>query len=193
MRTAKILHRASQHSIVSGDLMNSSEEKCEIRQAIMTVNDRDECLKVIQEIGRHHSISIVCFDADMLAGRVHADTAIQHARRSISSPKPISNSFEMEALLFAAGSRQCSVAAEFGIHKGENKMYVCLYPPKEDAWMALADQMLFVSDTWDDWTPQKVTRLMSLFNITQDELETVGPCHLIDLILERIALLEVCR
>ena len=44
--------------------------------------------------------------------------------------KPISNSFEMEALLFAAGSRQCLVAALFGIQEGENRIFVCSYPAK---------------------------------------------------------------
>ncbi len=48
--------------------MDSPEERYEIRQAIMTVNDRDASLRVIQEIGRHHSVNIVCFDAEMLAG-----------------------------------------------------------------------------------------------------------------------------
>lgn len=191
--TAKILLKASQHLIISGDLMDSPEVKYEIRQAIMTVNNRDASLRVIREIGRHHSINIVCFNAEMLAGREHADAAIQHAWRSIISPKPISNSFEMEALLFAAGSRQCSVAAEFGIHEGENKMYVCLYPPQEGAWKVLSHHMRFVPETWDEWPPQKVDRLISLFGISQDELETVGQSHLKDLILERIALLEVCR
>jgi KEOPS complex subunit Cgi121 len=173
--------------------MDSPEEKYEIRQAIMTVNDRDASLRVIQEIGRHHSVNIVCFDAEMLAGREHADAAIQHAQRSIMSPKPISNSFEMEALLFAAGSRQCSVAAAFGIHAGENKMFVCLYPPQEGAWKVLSHHMRFVPEPLDEWSPQKVARLISLFGITQDELETVGRSHLKDLVLERIALLEVSR
>jgi KEOPS complex subunit Cgi121 len=191
--TVKILHQASQHSIVLGDLMDSSEERYEIRQAIMTVKDRDASLRLIQEIGRHHATNIVCFDAEMLAGQEHADAAIQHAQRSIKSQKPISNSFEMEALLFAAGSRQCSVAAAFGIHEGENKMFVCLYPPEEGAWKVLSLHMNFLTEIWDDSTPQKVSRLISLFGITRDELETVGQSHLKDLILERIALLEVCR
>jgi KEOPS complex subunit Cgi121 len=191
--TAKLLHRASQHSIVSGDLMNPPEEKYEIRQAIMTVIDRNASLRVIQEIARHHSVNIVCFDAEMMAGREHADAAIRHARRSIISPKPISNSFEMEALLFAAGSRQCSFAAGFGIHEGENKMFVCVYPPKEGIWKVLSHHMDFVTENWNDLGPQKVLRLISLFGITQDELETVDRSRLKELILERIALLEVCR
>jgi len=173
--------------------MIPSEEMYEIRQAKMTVNDRDACLRMLQEIARNHSTHIVCFDADKLAGREHADAAIRHAQRSIFSTKPISNSFEMEALLFAAGSRQCSVAALFGIHPGENKMFVCSYPVKKDVWRALSKHMHFVHDKWDDLGAHKITRLISLFGITQEELEIIGYERVKDLVLERIALLEVTR
>jgi KEOPS complex subunit Cgi121 len=193
MRTIKFPNQASPHSIVSGEYMDNSGERYEIRQAKMTVTDRDECLRMIQEIARNHSTRIVCFDAEKLAGREHADAAIRHAQRSILSAKPISNSFEMEALLFAAGTRQCSVASLFGIHKGENKMFVCLYPVKEEVWKALSYHMHFVTETWDNWSALKIARMISLFGITQDELETVGQERIKDLILERIALLEVCR
>jgi KEOPS complex subunit Cgi121 len=173
--------------------MVASGEMYEIRQAKMMVNDRDASLRQIQEIARNHSISIVCFDSDKLAGVEHADAAIRHACRSIFSAKPISNSFEMEALLFAAGSRQCSVASLFGIHKGENKMFICLYPAKEEVWTALSYHMHFVTETWNDRSAHKITRLMSLFGITQDELDVVGHERIKDLILERIALLEVYK
>ncbi len=173
--------------------MDSSGEDYEIRQAIVTVSDRDTCLRMIKEIAHYHSIHIVCFDAEKLAGRDHADAAIRHAQRSISSTKPISNSFEMEALLFAAGSRQCSVAALFGIHEGENNMFVCSYPVKNEVWTTLSHHMHFVTETWDDLTDNKISRLRSLFGITQDELETVGQERIKDLVLERIALLEVNR
>ena len=98
--------------------METPIETHEIRQAKITVDDRDAFLQMIQEIARSYSTHIVCFDADKLAGRDHANAALQHAQRSFYSDKPISNSFEMEALLFAAGSRQCLVAALFGIHEG---------------------------------------------------------------------------
>jgi KEOPS complex subunit Cgi121 len=99
----------------------------------------------------------------------------------------------MEALLFAAGSRQCSVATVFGIHEGENTIYVCSYPAKEEVWNALSSHMQFVTETWDDLTDTKIERLVSLFGIPQEELDIVGKERLKDIILERIALLEVFR
>lgn len=168
-------------------------EKYEIRQAKTTINDRDGFLRMIQGIARLYSIHIVCFNADKMAGRGHADAAIQHAQRSFFSGKPISNSFEMEALLFAAGSRQCQAAAIFGIQGGENTMFVCSYPVNEKVWEDLSHHMHFVDDMCDDITPGKEAGLLSLFNITQEELDVVGRDRLKDLILERMALLYVNR
>jgi len=173
--------------------MGSSTEKYEIRKARITINDRNQFLQIIQGIARLHSVHIVCFDADKMAGRDHAKAAMHHSQRSFFSGKPISNSFEMEALLFAAGTRQCQVAASFGIKEGENTMFVCSYPVNELVWSDLSRQMHFVDEMCDDMTQQKEERLASLFNITQEELEVVGRDRLIDLILERIALLYVNR
>ena len=173
--------------------METPIETLEIRQAKITVDDRDAFLRMIQGIARSCSTHIVCFDADKLAGRDHAEAALQHAQRSFFSEKQISNSFEMEALLFAAGSRQCLVAALFGIQEGENRTFVCSYPVNKDVWKDLSHLMHFVTETWDEMTPDKEARLMVLFNITQEELDMVGRDRMKDLILERIALLHVNR
>jgi len=173
--------------------MVSSTEKYEIRKARIWIDDRNQFLQIIQGIARLHSVHIVCFDADKMAGRAHAKAAMHHSQRSFFSGKPISNSFEMEALLFAAGTRQCQVAASFGIKEGENTMFVCSYPVNDHLWSDLSSQMHFVDEMCDDMTTQKEERLVSLFNITQQELEVVGRDRIIDLILERIALLYVNR
>jgi KEOPS complex subunit Cgi121 len=173
--------------------METPMEKYEIRKARIAIDDRNQFLQIIQEVARLHSLHIVCFDADKMAGRDHAKAAIHHSQRSFFSGKPISNSFEMEALLFAAGTRQCQVAASFGIKEGENTMFVCACPVNDHVWPDLSRHMHFVDEMCDDMTPQKEERLVSLFNITQEELEVVGRERIIDLILERIALLYVNR
>jgi KEOPS complex subunit Cgi121 len=173
--------------------METPREKYEIRKARITIDDRNQFLQIIQGVARLHSLHIICFDADKMAGRDHAKAAIHHSQRSFFSGRPISNSFEMEALLFAAGTRQCQVAASFGIKEGENSMFVCVYPVNEHVWPDLSRNMHFVDEMCDDMTPQKEERLVSLFNITPEELEIVGRDRIIDLILERIALLYVNR
>jgi KEOPS complex subunit Cgi121 len=99
----------------------------------------------------------------------------------------------MEALLFAAGSRQCSIAALFGIHEKENTLFVCTYPPNDRIWEDLSDHMDFVTERWDEMTQDKEERLISFFGITEEELVLVGHARITDLVLERLALLEVNR
>jgi hypothetical protein len=53
--------------------------------------------------------------------------------------------------------------------------------------------MHFVTETWEEMTPDKEARLMILFSITQEELDLVGRDRMKDLIFERIALLHVNR
>jgi KEOPS complex subunit Cgi121 len=173
--------------------MKTSPGPFEIRQARMTVGDLTEFLRTIRSIALRHSTYIVCFNAENMAGLRHAEMAIHYAKRSFFSGKPISNSFEMEALLFASGSRQCNIAALFGIHEDENRIFVCSNPLNDLAWKELSVHMTFVTEMWDEITRDKEERLKSFFGITDDELALVGHNRIIDLVVERLALLAVNR
>ncbi|MDO9325272.1 MAG: KEOPS complex subunit Cgi121 [Methanoregula sp.] len=165
----------------------------EIRAAIGTIEDRSAFLHTLRIISDTYDIHIICFNADMLAGMRHAHTAMCHSVRSFKKGTMVSKTLEMEALLYAAGSRQCSLAAPFGIHTGKNNLYVCCYPTSEGVWNALAPVIHIVKDSWSCIDSQKQSYLMDLFGITQDELATTNDDRIIDLVLERIALLEVYR
>ena len=103
---------------------------CEIQYADMTIQDRAAVLEVLRKIARHYAASIVCFDAEKMAGRAHAEAALRHAHRSFEQGSMISNSFEMEALLYAAGTWECSAAVSFGLHEGKNRLFVCCCPDR---------------------------------------------------------------
>ena len=173
--------------------MESLQHPCECRCAVSTTSDREALLGVIREIAERHHTHIVCFDAEKLAGLKHAEHAIRFAGRSFFSSNPIANSFEMEALLYAAGSRQCSVAATFGIHEGENHLYVCCCPACEGTWQALARHLTFVAGIDESMTEERTARLMELFGITAEECAAAGPGRITALVLERVAFLEVSK
>jgi len=164
---------------------------CEIGYAVTTIRNRAAFLERLREIARRYNTRIVCFDAEKLAGRVHAEAALRHAHRAFAEGSAISNSFEMEALLYAAGSRQCSVAVSFGLHDGENHLYVCCCPAPEGIWKELAAHMLFGGEPGEILSPEKTARLLALFDITPDEIAAVGRDRIVDLVLERVAMLEV--
>ncbi|ABS56973.1 conserved hypothetical protein [Methanoregula boonei 6A8] len=173
--------------------MDDTESSCTIRYAEVTVTEPDILLEVLRAIADRAGSCIVCFDADKLAGQVHAKAALRLARRSLEAGAAISHSFEMEALLYAAGSRQCSTAVSFGLHKGENHLYVCCCPATEGIWDLLSNQLQFRAGPSEDLSPERKNQLMILFAISPAECAAAGENRLRDLVLERVALLDVSK
>lgn len=177
-----------QHDTISSDFPTY-----DIRSATCFIDDRDAFLHNIRTIAESFNTHIVCFNAGMLAGKRHAQVALHHAVRSFNNGSMVSNTLEMEALLFAAGSRQCSVAASFGVCTGDNSMFVCCYPVRDGVWEALLPLINITDQDWDSIDHQKRIILMKLFGITNEEIATCSGDCITELVLERIALLEVYR
>jgi KEOPS complex subunit Cgi121 len=173
--------------------MATPDQSYEMRTGIFEVENCDLFLLALRKIAQDNNTTIICFDADRLAGRKHANAAIRHALRSFHAGAPIANTLEMEALLYASGSRQCSVATAFGIHTGINRAYVCCCPPVQTIWDALAPIVHWVIENWEDINPVRRRRLKTLFSISDEEIAATGESRFADLILERVALLAVYR
>jgi len=175
--------------------MGTNVSTYEIRAALCRINDRPAFFAWLQEAGRQFNAHIICFNADMLAGKRHAETAVCYAVRAFAEGNAISNTLEMEALLYAAGSRQCNVGTSFGICSGDNRLWVCCSPASDELWKSLSTRLSFqVASDWDRIDGKKLDLLMDLFKISHEELDTLeSPGHVVDLVLERVALLEVLR
>jgi KEOPS complex subunit Cgi121 len=168
-------------------------EEYRILQAIFTADEIATFIDQIRGIGEYNQCSIICFNADRVAGLQHVEAALHRALRARSSRGRISRSLEMEALLYASGSRQCAVGAEFGVHVGYNRAFVAIVPPREAVFDALSGFMEIVCVDWDEIDAAKKRVLMDLFAITDAELNAAGEDQIRALILERMALLEVNR
>jgi KEOPS complex subunit Cgi121 len=173
--------------------MRKDTERCSVRFAEIGIANKASFLQKIQEIADPLGVHLICFDACNCTGSMHVCTAVMRAARSFASGSPIARTFEMEALLYAAGSRQCSIASGFGVHEGKNSLYVCCYPEKPEAWDLVAGimRLLPVPDVPPDQA--KSRHLMDLFGITEGELSVAGRENLEELILERVAMLDVNR
>ena len=169
------------------------QDHCDIRQAVFDVQSPDVFLQEVRSIAREAGIHIVCFNAEAMAGTAHVHAALDHARRAFSGGTPISNSFEMEALLYASGKRQCLEGARFGIHPGTNACFICFCPKHPQAAAKLEKTVTYNGEDWETIGEKKAGLLMELFAITPEELGTVGQDRLGELVTERVALLEVYR
>lgn len=184
----------NQRSRTSGDTMSYTPADTDIRAASCTITSRAAFLQQIRDIASDNTTHIICFNADILAGRVHAATAVRLASRAFDEGTNISNTLEMEALLYAAGSRQCNVAASFGIREGENRLWVCCIPAAGSCWSALEEFVQFDDLDLDLIDKQKQTRLMEIFSVSPEELKAAGGLsRIVDLVLERVALLQILR
>lgn len=166
-----------------------------IMPATCVISDLSDFLGAVRTISESLGTHIICFDAEKLAGVAHARMAVAHAARAWASKSPIAKTFEMEALLYAAGSRQTSLGSSFGVHIGRNNIYVCSFPFREGIWENLSPLMDFFkeNDPWGIIDSEKESALMRLFDITPLELSTLMEETVQDLVLERVALLEVSR
>jgi KEOPS complex subunit Cgi121 len=169
-------------------------DSCGIRAAVAIIEDRDSFLRCIRAIGEESGTHIICFNADMLAGKRHALLAVRHALRSFTNGTSIANSLEMEALLFASGTRQCTIGASFGIQPGENHLFICCCPIRNEVWEKLDPFCQWPGgDPYESIDQVKKERLMSLFAIPPEEIQMVGEDRFSDLVLERVVLLEAYR
>jgi len=176
--------------------MKGHTQPTDIRAARCLIGDKQAFLAHLQCIGRECGTRIICFNADMMAGRRHVESAVCFARRSWEGGGAIANTFEMEVLLYAAGSRQCNVALKFGIHDGENNLYICCEPKGNDnVWIALSALLEYADpEIFETIDQKKKEHLIDLFDITPLELESIDTgTTIIDLVLERVALLQVLR
>jgi KEOPS complex subunit Cgi121 len=164
---------------------------CAIRQVVITVNDVSGLLQRLKNLSTEYRSHIILFNEEMMAGKAHVDSALSHAFRAAGAGSCISSSVEIEALLYAAGSRQVIEGAKFGIHQGVNRAYLCLCPDSEEIWSILSDEMEVSPDDWEIIDGNKKSRLMAAFNVTDEELAVTGDDRLKDLVIERVALLDV--
>ncbi|TAJ45508.1 KEOPS complex subunit Cgi121 [Methanofollis fontis] len=166
--------------------------ECRVLQAVIEIPSLPAFLSYVRRIGERNRTHIIFLDAGALAGRRHAEKAVRQAVRSWQEGRAIANSLEMEALLYAAGTRQCRVAAEIGLHEGENHCYVCLHPPSEEAEEALGPLLRWSTGDWEEIDDARRQRLMERYGITAEELDAAGG-RILPLVLERVAMLDVNR
>ncbi|MDH7593280.1 MAG: KEOPS complex subunit Cgi121 [Methanomicrobiales archaeon] len=166
------------------------DERFEVCGGTAEIGDVDAFIRTMRGIAAANGTRIVCLNADMVAGVAHVESAVRHAIRAQESGVMISSALEMEVLLYAAATRQCSVAIEFGVHSGKNRMYICFIPPSKNA-ISMMNAYVQFNEGWEEMDDEGGERLARLFSITPAELEVVGAERFTELVLERVALLDI--
>lgn len=161
----------------------------QILEGTVFIENKELFLKKIKEISTGKNLAIQAFDADKLAGKVHLTFAIEKALETFKKGTNIANDLAKEIMLYAAGTRQINRAVKIGVHDGLNNI----------ALVAVGD--IIDLTAFDEITPHNVLQysgskngaLMDIFNITQEEIEAAGADKIPELVLERVALVDVMK
>lgn len=126
-------------------------------------------------------------DADKVLGEGHIHSAVEHAYRAFERKENISATKAMEVLIYAAGEPQISNALEkIGLKDGcERIAIVC------DGRLDIEDLLTRLNLKRNDEVLKYKKFKLREFGISDDEISAVDEEKLKDLVLERVAMVDV--
>jgi len=159
-----------------------------ILEGTIFIEDIEIFLKKIKEMGKGKDIVILALDADKLAGKIHLMFAIEKAMNSFKTGRNIANDLGKEIMLYASGTRQINRAMKIGVHNGKNN--IVLVAIGESVDLSVFDIM---PKDVVQYEGSKNRALMEIFNITDEEIKASGVDKIPELVLERVALVDVLK
>jgi len=160
----------------------------QILEGTVFIENKELFLKKIKEISSGKNLAIQAFDADKLVGKEHLTFAIGKALDSFKNGTNIANDLAKEIMLYAAGTRQINRAVKIGVHDGWNNIAIV-------AVGDIIDLSVFEITPRNvlEYSGSKKSTLMDIFNITHEEIEAAGAHKIQELVLERVALVDVMK
>ena len=146
-----------------------------------------ESMREILDKATATGTDVLVADGDMIFGADHVASAVHHARKAIEEGRNSSDSLTMEALLYASGERQLGRAiGKMSVDDETTRIVVAF----------LSDGELKAAGSWRplasvDHCPD-IDRCVR-FGLTHEELGTVRPEQRIDLVLEKVASVDLLK
>ena len=165
---------------------------CKIVGAKGNIRNIDDFLDEIREFSDKNNVAIQVFNADLIYGEKHLISAYVHAKRAMKHKTNTTNSLEMEILLYAAGERQLKLAIpKMGVKKGNSNLAIVIVKSKSDK---IVHDLLSEFDLKrDDKVLEGNGNTLKKFGLNQKEIDTVTKAKYQDLILEKVALVDIIK
>jgi len=157
------------------------------------IENIDQFLKDVDNFGKSHKIVISVLNADMIYGKNHLISAVNHAVRSIDQKTNTTNTLGMEILLYASGERQLKNAIpKMGVKKGKtNVAFVFTKGKMSDRIIdELLSQLNFIRK---DAVLKGNIDTLKKFGIRKKEIDTISKDKLGNLILEKVAKVDIIK
>jgi tRNA threonylcarbamoyladenosine modification (KEOPS) complex Cgi121 subunit len=160
-----------------------------VRGARGSITDVDDALEKLNQFCKERNCEAQMMDAGLVFGKAHILSAFEHAQRAFDEGRNSSRALATEVMLYASGERQISESIEkMGIKDGTAEFCIVL--------MGDADIKQLVNDMGlelDDSVLEGNGGNLGAFGITQEEMGTLPEENVFDLVLERVAMVDLLK
>lgn len=163
------------------------------------IKNVDNFLKKILDFSQNNSIIIQVFNADMIYGKNHLISSVEHAKRAMNGKTNTTNSLGMEILLYASGERQLKLAIpKMGIKEGQSNIAFVFIGVNKRINVKMIDHLIdemlkLLSLQRNDTILDGNKSVLKNFGIDKNEIKTVTKDKYGALILEKIAMVDIIK
>lgn len=161
------------------------------------IEDLSVFLKKINTTASENEVTIQGLNADLIAGEKHLHFAVGKALRAIASGSNVAKDPGIEIMRYAAGERQIERSFSIGLHEGENNVVFVLLGKMDNLLIALSELRKLIEEKPCSellaYSSFKRKGILSLFRITDEEIEASGEEHIPELVIERVALANLVK
>jgi KEOPS complex subunit Cgi121 len=168
--------------------------------ALGTIIDTESFLSKLLMFSKDEQIVIQVINAQLVYGTDHLLSSAEHALRAFEQKTNATNSLSLEILLYAAGERQIQKAIKkMGVTKGKQHIaFVIVDEQKKKSdkktYDAVIERLLQLFHfTRDDKVLEGDKDTLKRFGITDQEIHTIPESKYGDLILEKVAMVDIIK
>ena len=164
----------------------------EIIGAVGNIDTVDVFLQRMLELAEKYQITIQVINADLVYGKDHLISAVNHANRAFKQDRNSTNSLAMEILLYASGERQIQKAIQkLGITADSQNIALIFEGKFNDDILETILESLNV--TRNDKVLEGDIDTLKKFGFTKKEIDTIPKSSYSHLILEKVAMVDVFK
>lgn len=163
-------------------------------EGTLVIDELQKFLKPLSLLASENDVIVQGLNAGMIAGKAHIDHAISKAMNAIENGTNVAKDPGVEIMRYASGKRQIGEAFSIGLREGSmDAVFIILSDNKIKS--DVIEQISSLVDASDvlDHSVSKNAALLSQFLITADEVEAVGEDRIPELVLERVALVDILK
>ncbi len=158
------------------------------------IEDLRSFLRTIADISKANDCTVQAINADRVAGEKHLHFAVSKALRAFRQERNAAKDIGIEIMRYASGKRQIEEAFSMGVRQGKNNVVFIIMGKacSVASCMNMLEQMFVPADVIE-YLPSKRDEIIMQFGISADEIAVVGEQLIPELVIERVALVDVLK